>query len=200
MIKNGFTFFIVFMMVALSPACFVGLHDLPRLYNEWFQILTEDHVVNDGISVIGLIHQNISKGVNTYLVQFMGMGIFLADLIYIKMKKQNTFGWRLFVLSFILIWLILFNHAAESSGYIFGVAGAAIWLFNKKWDSIDKLLFYLILFFTILAPTDLYPRVFREFLFNHSIKALPILLVWIKMHFDLFHSSSPYDLKYYAAD
>lgn len=195
-LKNAFSFFIAFIAVAMLPALFVGFNALPGLYMDWIQVLLDDHEVNSGISVIGLIHDNISKGINAYVIQVVGLLLFLIDLMYIRMNKKNTFGWRFFALSFILIWVILFNHAAESSGYIFGVTGVALWLFNKTQDKVDRVLFFMVLFFTILAPTDLYPKVFRVFLYDHSIKALPILLVWIKMHFDLFKSSSPFELKY----
>jgi hypothetical protein len=196
MIKNMATFIPVFLLVAISPALFVGIHEIPRLYTDWFQCLRDDHVVNDGISIIGLIHQNLYAGIDSYIIQIFGLSLFLVVLFYIKWKKLNTYGWRLFVLSYILIWLILFNHAAESSGYVFAVTGSAIWLFNRTWDSYDRILFWLVLLFTILAPTDLYPVVFRHFIADHSLKALPVVLVWIKMHVDLLKTAAPYDLKY----
>ena len=196
LIKNMVTFIITFLIVALSPAWFVGIKEIPRLYTEWFQCLRGDHVVNDGVSVVGLIHQNVYAGIDSYIIQLSGLGIFLGVLFYIKWKKMNTYGWRLFVLSYILIWLIIFNHAAESSGYVFAVTGVAIWLFNRNLDRYDKILLWLVFLFTILAPTDLYPVSFRHFLVNHSLKALPVVLVWIKMHADLWNPAAPYDLKY----
>lgn len=117
-LKNAFSFFIAFIAVAMLPALFVGFNALPGLYMDWIQVLLDDHEVNSGISVIGLIHDNISKGINAYVIQVVGLLLFLIDLMYIRMNKKNTFGWRFFALSFILIWVILFNHAAESSGYI----------------------------------------------------------------------------------
>ena len=44
-----------------------------------------------------------------------------------EIKKTNLLEARLLTLSYLLMWVILFNHAAESNTHIISIMGVAIW-------------------------------------------------------------------------
>ena len=79
--------------------------------------------------------------------------MFAWRIILYQMEKMNTYGWRLFVLSYILIWLIIFNHTQQKKRWLcFAVTGWRFGYLTGIWtDTID---FTSLDFphFTILAP------------------------------------------------
>ena len=50
--------------------------------------------------------------------------------------------------------------------------------------------------FTILSPTDLFPKSVRvNFVVPYVLKAVPCILIWVKIIFDLVFYKSEHDLK-----
>jgi hypothetical protein len=184
--------FLSFICVGILPGFFVGFQELPRLYSQWFQCLAEDHKVNYGVSFVGFIHANITTAISSFAIQLFGILSILSTLAIVFFAKTNEIGWRVFLMSYILIWVVLFNHAAESCSYIIAILGVAIWLSSRKTSQLDKAIAYFVFIFTILSATDVFPAFVRKQFFEpHVIKALPVMIIWIKMHFDLLNSLSP---------
>jgi hypothetical protein len=93
---------------------------------------------------------------------------------------------RILVLASVLIFVTIFNYAAESPSYAIAVAGVALWYFSQARTPANLTLLILTFLFAMLSSTDLLPRaVRREFLEPYVIKALPCILVWLKLQFDL---------------
>jgi hypothetical protein len=84
------------------------------------------------------------------------------------------------------MWMLIFNHKAESPTFIIAVTGIAIWFFSAAREKVDVVLMVLVFILTCLSPTDLFPRSWRnDWVVPYSLKALPCVLVWIKINFDL---------------
>jgi hypothetical protein len=78
-----------------------------------------------------------------------------------------------------LIWVIIFNHKAESPTYIIAVAGVGIWYFAMPKAAWRTSLFWLVFIFTSLATTDICPPALKDAFFKpYTIKALPCIIVW----------------------
>ena len=78
-----------------------------------------------------------------------------------------------------LIWVIIFNHKAESPTYIIAVAGVGIWYFARPAVAWRTVLLWLTFIFTILATTDIFPPDIRHhYMLPYTIKAVPCILVW----------------------
>ena len=89
--------------------------------------------------------------------------------------------------------MVIFNHKAESPTFIIAVSGAAIWYFLQKHNIVNSVLILLVVFFTILSPTDLFPQSARNNFVNpYVIKAVPLILIWMKLIYDqLFFQDHP---------
>lgn len=178
----------VLPLVVISPL------ELMAQYQNWVSMLMQDEAVSYSPSVMGWLktwfHINPSAG----LVLGLGVLIFLAPLI--QFKKYDGAKFRQLILASILIWVVIFNHKAESPTFIIAVSGVAVWFFSQKQSRLNMVLLLITLIFTQLSPTDLFPPSIKEaFLYKYVIKVVPILLVWIKILYDAFIGVQNEELK-----
>jgi hypothetical protein len=117
-------------------------------------------------------------------VLLAGAVLFCIPLLRYKFFSDLKF--RLFFLSSILIWIVIFNHKAESPTFIIAITGAAIWFFSQKVTTLNLILLILAFLLSVLSPTDLFPAYIRDhFIAPYNLMALPCLLIWLKITFDL---------------
>jgi hypothetical protein len=89
-------------------------------------------------------------------------------------------------LSMVLIWVILFNHMAESPTLVIAVVGIAVWYFSNPRILIDKILLGSTIVLTSLSGTDLFPASIRhDVIYPYVVKVFPIILVYGKLMFEL---------------
>jgi hypothetical protein len=91
------------------------------------------------------------------------------------------------ILSMILLWMLVFNHKAESPTFIIAIVGVAIWYYssglNLQWKT-ALILFTLI--FTSLSPTDLFPDFIQDNYFvPWSVKAIPCIVIYFIAFYEL---------------
>ena len=90
------------------------------------------------------------------------------------------------MLASMLVWVIIFNHKAESPTFIIAVAGAGIWYFATEHKAWRTALLLLVFVGTCLSPTDIFPAVIKQNFFKpYVIKAIPCIILWVAMIFDL---------------
>ena len=185
--KNTGAYSVSFLFLSILPAFFVGFNDLPRVYNDWFDCLAADHKVNLGISLIGMIHGFGGTFLPPIYIQLGGVICLLAFLAYVFFKKTDILDARLLTLAYLLMWVILFNHAAESNTHIISIMGVAIWyvVVPKSRFTLGLLIFAF--FLTELSPSDVFPKYIRtRYVQPYALKALPIFVIWLRLHWDLF--------------
>ncbi len=159
------------------PLVLTGFHTLLNQYQSWAMLLKEDHSGAFGISVMGLIHSWTGLTPNTYVVATAGLFLFLMPMLRVKLYTE--YGFRLLMLCSLLIWVVIFNHMAESPTFIIAMAGVSIWFFTGKRTPISVALFILTVIFTSLSPSDLFPVFIREGFFKPwMVKVVPCILVW----------------------
>ena len=84
------------------------------------------------------------------------------------------------------IWVVIFNHKAESSSYIIAMAGVALWYFPQQPTHVNTVLVCLAFVFTSLSPTDIFPRALSSAIFvPYAIKVVPCILIWGKVTYEL---------------
>ena len=185
-IKSGL--WVIFWMVFLSliPALFIGIDSLYAQYLSWIQLLANDHSNELKFSVMGFLNSwfGVPADYKNYILLF-GVLMFLIPLV--KYRNYRVLRYKQLYVSSILLWVVLFNHMAESATFIIAVAGIAIWFFTKnKVSSLDKVLLGLTVFFTLLSPSDIYPEFIRKMYFvPYVVKVIPCILVWLKINFEL---------------
>ena len=171
-------------LLAIIPRLFTGVDQLIFLYKSWLNMLANDHSASVGYSVLGWLQTWFKIEPNKILV--LGVGLILLLLPLLKIKKYADYSFRLAMLASILIWIVIFNHKAESPTFIIAVAGVAIWFFMQKPNKANIVLLIVVILFTCLSPTDLFPKYIRQNIFEvYVVKAVPCILVWLKIMYDL---------------
>src|SRR6185437_6308899 len=97
---------------------------------------------------------------NKLLVLLIGLVLLLLPLI--KTNKYKDYSFRLTLLASILIWIVIFNHRAESPTFVIAITGVSIWFFSQVPKKENITLLILAIVFTCLSPTDLFPKYIRQ--------------------------------------
>lgn len=178
-----YTTFWTVILLAI-PLLFVDFEQIIKLYSSYLNLLVNDHDLSYGYSVMGWFHSWFSVEINKNIVVAFGVIIFFLPLY--KIKMYNDFIFRYLLLSSILIWIVIFNHKAESPTFILAMAGVALWFVKSDKNVINIILFSSAFILTSLSPTDIFPRYLRdEFVKPYVLKAFPCILIWLKIIYDM---------------
>ena len=175
-----------FLLLGILPLVAIDLNQLLYLYKSWDMLLKADQGNSTGISVMGILQSwfkfNIAKNILTFV------GIILFFLPLLQIRKYKIYDFRLLILCSTLIWVIIFNHKAESSTYIISISGIAIWFFSQTKTRINIILLILAFIFTTLSSGDLFPHFIKEEFINpYNIKGLFSVVIFGKIFYELFN-------------
>ncbi|MEI6816353.1 MAG: glycosyltransferase family 87 protein [Bacteroidota bacterium] len=169
----------------LLPLFTISFDQLMLLYKSWGTMLAQDQSASIGLSVMGIIHSWFSIDVSKMMVQLIGGILLFLPLIFIK-SYQNIL-YRTLYLSSIMIWVIIFNHRAESPTFIIALSGMAIWFVSDRTTPISIFLIIFAILFTSLSPTDIFPKMIRQnYIVPYALKALPAVIIWAFIQVRLF--------------
>ena len=172
-----------FLILAALPLLFTDFHNLTVQYQNWWKLLVDDHSQSYGISIFGIIHSWFAIQPSKVWILFVGMILFLLPLIRINRYKE--FEFRLLYICSLLIWIVIFNHKAESSSYIVAIVGCALWYFTSEKSRLNLFMILLAFVLVSLSPTDLFPKSLRENLIvPFVLKAIPAVMIWLKIGFE----------------
>ncbi len=183
-IKSVLYAMVWFVFLALLPLLLIPFSQLINLYQSWLNMLGNDHSASVGVSVLGML-RSLNLFLKKELVLLVGLIILL--LTAFKNFKVVFDQQKNLVLSSILIWIVIFNHKAESPTYIIAMCGAAIWYFSYVNNSILHIILLFSAFvFSSISPTDLFPKIVRQnIIIPYSLKALPLTLIWLAVSYEL---------------
>jgi hypothetical protein len=172
------------LILGFVPLIMVGFDSLGTLYSSWFQLLKMDHSASYGISVAGMLHAWTGADLSKTIVLITGAVLFMIP--FLRKDLFISYSYHLLILSSLLIWVVIFNHKAESPTYIIAFMGVSIWFFTSGKSKTNIALFAFAFIFTCLSPTDLIPRSLKITFFEpYVLKALPCIVIWIKILSDL---------------
>ena len=182
-----------FIILFLLPLLVVDFYQLQFLYKSWGHMLSQDHSISEGISMIGWLRSWFQVEANKIVVAACGAILFLVPFLRIKMYGEYLY--RLLALASVLLWIVIFNHKAESATFIIAMTGAAIWYFMRPPTLVNSILFISAFIFTSLTPTDLFPKELRDQIFEpYVVKTVPCILIWGKVIYDMMFYNSRYYL------
>ncbi len=176
--KIRFIFYAFLWTVLLFavPLLVTSFHTLTWQYQNWLTLMKADASAATGLSVAGWLNSWFGFSSNG-IVTITGLLLFLIPFIRYKLYRDEVY--RLLILASMLIWVIIFNHKAESPTYIIAVTGVGIWYFvrpRKVWRTI---LLWTVLVFTSLSNTDFFPDYVKShFMKPYKIKAVPCIIAW----------------------
>jgi hypothetical protein len=173
-----------FSLLALLPIVITGWNELIWQYQNWWHMLINDSSVSSSYSFKGWLELWFTIQPNKSLVLVFGIVGLLLPLFNYKAIKTSTFQTMMFASA--VIWVVIFNHKAESSTYIIAVIGAYIWFINSKKSWVEIALITMCFLFTIVSPTDIFPQSWREaFITPYAMKAFPCILIWVSLTFNM---------------
>ncbi len=165
-------------VLVLSPAQLIGQ------YQSWFGLLQTDYFAEEKLSLMSWLHSWFGVEWPNSLVQSAGICLLLLPLLRRGINFDAAFRYRF--LASLLVFVVIFNHKAESPMFILAVSGVAIWYAVSEHFLWRTAVVALVLLMTSLASTDLVPRHFRETVTTPLVlKAAPCILAWLLIEFEL---------------
>lgn len=179
----GYTLFWIIFLLAV-PLLVTSFSNLIFQYEEWGILLAQDHSESLGISFYGLIQSWFHLDISKNFILLIGVLLFVLPLI--KYKNYHSLRFRLLMLSSILIWVVIFNHKAESPTFVIAMSGIGVYLFSERWTNRKKLLLMFSLLLTSIVFQDFIPRSFRnEYIIHYNLKVLPSVIVWFMVIWEM---------------
>ncbi|QHT69889.1 DUF2029 domain-containing protein [Rhodocytophaga rosea] len=172
------------IVLLLLPLIVISPDQLVFLYKSWQQMLAADHSASYGLSVMGWLYTWFGLELSKTLVLLAGVVLFCVPLL--KFRAYNNKLFRILFLASILIWIVIFNHKAESPTFIIAMCGVGIWYFFQKRDKLNLTLVILAFVFTSLSPTDIFPPFLRQQLvYPYVLKAAFCIFIWFRLLYQL---------------
>jgi hypothetical protein len=176
-------------VMAAGPLAVASPKHLVFLYRSWYGRLQSDAATHLGLSLMGVLKEWFGVSVPSLYVALAG-GVILMGVVAFRLDSRDDFKFRLLVLSSVLLWVIVFNHMAESPAMIIAVTGVALWYYFQERSVPNLVLLVLTFALTCLAPTDAVPRALRQRIDVGYLEAAPCIIVWFKVQHDLLRFSS----------
>ncbi|CAM3162121.1 hypothetical protein DRF59_11390 [Chryseobacterium flavum] len=195
-IENKKKFILSFIGISLAfltiPMLYSSVHFGLQSYVDWFVELKHKNMKNQqlgnfqDISLMGFVRRVLGNPAIPNML-FLAIGVPLFFLPYLRISQYKYLGFKLSVLASSLLFVVLFSSSSEPPTYIIAVAGAVIWFLiqEKKSPLVIGMLVFLILF-TCFSTSDLFPKSVKDnFILKYSIKALPCIVIWFRLTWEL---------------
>lgn len=180
------------VVIGLLPLLVISPSQLQYLYLSWYDLLRSDLSASQGMSVMGVLNVWFHIDIDKSIVAGIGLILLVLPLLKVKAYKEDLF--RIFFFSGMMIWMIIFNHKAESPTFIIAASGIALWYFSQKANWQIRTLLIIAFIFSCLAPTDIFPPYIRQQIFQpYLVKVIPCILIWFVIEYQLL--SGKYEIK-----
>jgi hypothetical protein len=173
------------IVLAAAPLTAVSARELADLYRSWNHLLHSDYSGKTGLSVISLLKNWFGLRIPSGPVILAG-AVMLVAPFFRGITRPDSYFVRQTTTS-VLIWVVIFNHMAESPTLVIAVSGVALWYFSQKRTVANTILTMLVFILTCLSPTDICPKSIRNtFIQPYILITAPCMAVWLKLQYDLF--------------
>ncbi|MDP9954761.1 hypothetical protein J2X97_000398 [Epilithonimonas hungarica] len=195
-IKNKLRFIISLIVIAIIFFVLPMLISSPKFgiqsYFDWYASLSGKNLENQALgtrqdySLMGVVRRILGDANISNLI-FLIPGFLLFMLPYIRTKQFKFLPFQMMILSSTLLFVVLFSSGSESPTYIIAIAGVMIWfLMQENISKVDVGLLIFVMIFTCFAFSDLFPKSVKEEVFiKYSTKAIPCILVWFRVMYEL---------------
>jgi len=205
-IKNKLRFILSFIILAILFFVLPMLISSPKFgiqsYLDWYTSLSGKNLENQALgtrqdySLMGVVRRILQNASISNLV-FLIPGAIIFMLPYLRIKQYKHLPFQLMILASTLLFVVLFSSGSESPTYIIAIAGVMLWfLMQKRFSKLDIGLLIFVMIFTCFAFSDLFPKSIKENVFvKYSTKAIPCILVWFRVIYELLTRDFEKDYK-----
>jgi len=191
--KRRFLFWTVVWTTALTlvPLLFLSPVHTMKVYGWWWELLRGDHAASIGLSVQGWLESWFGWRPSKIGVTLVGLVVLAASILRISLKNVRSLKFevrsldesdpqlRTLAWASLLLWVVIFNHKAESPTFVIALCGVVLWYCvseKKRWETT---LLWSTFILVSLSPTDVFPRMLREQVVQpYVLKAVPCILLW----------------------
>lgn len=171
-------FYGLFWMVAFNALLllFVPLQTVIQYYSDWLQIISSD-VIRENLSVYGIL-KNLHITLAEKYVQAAALvllAVFMTLQLFNKERQSSH------IVAFLLIWVVVFNRAAESPTYLIAIAGCILWYLSRPRTPVSSILFWTAILGSSIIPVEGIFRIFHELRHEYQLKSILSLLVMSDM-------------------
>lgn len=176
------------LFLAIVPLLVVSPAQLQRVYTWWWELLRDDHQASVGLSVQGWLQTWFGCLPSKTGIVLGGLLLFLVSSLRLPstvfrppspvFRPPSTVH-RLLACASLMIWVVIFNHKAESPTFIIAICGVALWWCTAEKTIGEKILLWATFLLVSLSPTDIFPpAIRREIVQPYVLKAVPCIVVW----------------------
>ena len=175
------------ILISALPLLFVTFHETVNYYADWLKMISSDEI-KEGMSIVG----RWGKTHSAELAITIGGLILLMTSFAVttcNADARNSYYSRATLCCYLLVWLVLFNRAAETPTYMLAVTGMACWF---RLDGVNRnniLAISLVLLVTYLFPSDLFPPFIHRFFREHHLKPYAFMLFFAWLQYQLFYKA-----------
>ncbi len=191
--KVKFILYLIFWIAILFvlPMAISSPTFVIQSYKDWYFSLAEKNELNNESVMQGMSAMRIIKKLFGFTlikeVYIIAAGAIFYLLALLRFKHHKNINFQLYYLAFLLIGVVIFSSSAEAPTFVIAMMGVGIWFVtdnNKEKWKIALIIFALIL--TTFSSTDVFPNVVKvNYIRPYGLKALPCLLIWLTIAFQL---------------
>ena len=108
---------------------------------------------------------------------------------------RNNFYFRGMLCCYLLVWVVLFNRAAESPTYLLAVTGLAFWFILDGFKKENIYITSFVLFVSYLFLSDIFPGFIHRFFRIHHMKPYAFMLFFLYLQLQLFYKPYTFRVK-----
>jgi len=165
------------VLLTLIPLLVVTPSHLWQVYEWWWELLRDDHAASIGLSVQGWLQTWFGWMPSKMGVTLAGLSIFIGSVF--AMYRVPSAVNRVLACASVLLWVVIFNHKAESPTFIIAMCGVALWWCMAEKTTWEKVLLWTTFVLVSLSPTDIFPAALRRAVVQpYVLKAVPCIAIW----------------------
>jgi hypothetical protein len=182
--RFGAALAIALALAVLAPLLVTPAATLLQQYHSWSALERHYGAALRLESLMALLSLVIPGTWPNWPVQLAGTGLLLLPYV-VRRADWGDAGFRRAMLCLLLLYVILFNHQAESPTFIIAMTGVVVWYLSgpRRWH--HHALMALSWVVVSLLSEVLTARVLNVCCRPYHYKTIPILLVWLVMLWEL---------------
>ena len=170
------------MILCALPLLFVSFKETIVLYSDWFAMISSDEI-KESISLIGVFGQSHGAELSITLTGFLLLA--LAAYKGFQYPHNRRGYYRGLMLSYLFIWVVIFNRAAETPTYQLAITGiGCCWALQQKSRFINWCIICLFIL-VYLFPSDLFPALFHNWFNQYHLKVYPFTVALLLIQWEI---------------